>query len=62
MYREGWAPGAHGRRLLEYRGTSLIRHRLLLGPYSMVVLGGGLFLMSEVPLYDTAVATSVGHE
>jgi hypothetical protein len=36
-----------------YRGTSLIRNRTPLGPYSrpMVVLGGGgLFLMSEVPL------------
>ena len=41
-----------------YRGTSLIRNSLLLGPYSMTVpgvlwwsYGGGLFLMSEVPLY-----------
>ena len=40
-----------------YRGTSLIRNTPLLGTYSrtiqgpMVVLGGGLFLMSEVPLH-----------
>ena len=40
-----------------YRGTSLIRKRLLLGPYSRTmprVLGGskgvGRFLMGEVPL------------
>jgi len=38
-----------------YRGDSLIRNTPLLGPYSstwghMMVLGGGLFLMSEVPL------------
>ena len=36
-----------------YMGTSLIRKRPPLGPYSRsrVVLGGGRFLMSEVPLY-----------
>ena len=41
-----------------YRGTSLIRKRLPLGPYSRPIpralwwsMGGGLFLMSEVPLY-----------
>jgi hypothetical protein len=43
-----------------YRGTSLIRNRSPLGPYSrtiprvIVVLGGGQFLMSEVPLYRGA--------
>ena len=41
-----------------HRGLSLIRNSALLGPYSrpsyvpMVVLGGGLFLMSEVHLQD----------
>jgi len=41
-----------------YRGTSLIRNRLLPGPYSRAMPrrlrwshGGGHFLMSEVPLY-----------
>jgi len=40
-----------------YGGTSLIRNSLPLGPYSrpmpipMVVLGGTLFLVSEVPPY-----------
>ena len=41
-----------------YRGTQLIRNTPLLGPYSRHMpralwwcLGGGLFLMSEVPLY-----------
>jgi hypothetical protein len=41
-----------------YRGTSLIRNSADLGPYSRVMpralwwsQGGGLFLMSEVPLY-----------
>ena len=35
-----------------YRGTSLIRNSLPLGPYGrpLVVLGGGCFLVSEVPL------------
>ena len=38
-----------------YRGTSLIRNTPLLGPYSRTRVlwwskGGGLFLMSEVPL------------
>ena len=43
---------------LPYRGVSLIRNRPPLGPYSSIRLGpcggprgGGLFLMSEVPLY-----------
>ena len=43
-----------------YRGTSLIRKRLLLGPAAGLCLrhyggprGGGLFHMSEVPLYPT---------
>jgi len=42
-----------------YRGTSLIRNTPLLGPYSRTIpkviwwsWGGGLFLMSEVPLYQ----------
>ena len=42
---------------LPYRGTSLIRSRFPLGPYSGTVprtlrqiQGGGAFLMSEVPL------------
>ena len=41
-----------------YRGTSLIRNRASLAPYSRIMpralwwpYGGGLFLMSEVPLY-----------
>ena len=41
-----------------YRGTSLIRNTPLLGPYSRTIpvviwwsWGGGLFLMSEVPLH-----------
>ena len=40
-----------------YRGTSLMRNTPLLGPYSKTTpgvlwwpYGGGLFLMSEVPL------------
>jgi len=43
---------------LVYRGTSLIRNSAPLGPYSRNMpralwwsWGGGLFLMSEVPLY-----------
>ena len=42
-----------------YRGTSPIRNTPLLGPYSRTLprvinwsYGGGLFLMSEVPLYS----------
>jgi len=45
-------------RVGSYRGTSLIRNCLLLGPYSRPMprvlwcsYGGGLFLMSEGPLY-----------
>ena len=41
-----------------YRGTSLIKNHPLLGPYSRPMprtlrwsYGGGLFFMSEVPLY-----------
>ena len=47
----------HLGREAAYRGISLIRNTPLLGPCGrtiqgpMVVLGGGLFLMSEVPLY-----------
>jgi len=43
-----------------YRGTSIIRNSLPLGPYGrpmprpMVILGGGGGLMSEVPLYSNA--------
>jgi len=44
-----------------YRGTSLIRNNFPLGPYSRPMswvlwwsLGGGLFLMNEVPLYRNA--------
>ena len=47
-----------GGRSALYRGTSLIRNSPLLGPYSRTVSralwwppGGGLFLISEVPLY-----------
>ena len=49
-----------------YRDTSLIRNRALVGPYSRIVprtlwspYGGGLFLMSEVPLYHAAPITSM---
>ena len=42
---------------LSYRATSLIRNRAPLGPYSRIMPralwwsdGGGLFLMSEVPM------------
>ena len=42
----------------DHSGTSLIRNTPLLGPYSRTIprvlwwsQGGGLFLMSEVPLY-----------
>ena len=43
----------HLRRL--YRGTPLVRNSLFLGPYSEAMPsyggpGGGVFLMSEVPL------------
>ena len=48
----------------KYRGTSLIRNRAPLGPYSRNMSralwwpsGGGLFLMSEVPLYADGVAS-----
>jgi len=47
-----------------YRGTSLIRSNLTLGPYSATMPralwwsgGGGLFLMSEVSLYLTSKKT-----
>ena len=43
--------------LVMYRGTSLIRNHFPLGPYSRIMpralwwpYGGGLVLMSEVPL------------
>ena len=48
---------------IKYRGTSLIRKRTPLGPYSWTLprfLGeswrGGRFLMSEVPLYSSCQA------
>ena len=38
---------------VSFRGTSLIRNNPPVGPYSspMVILGGWVFLVSEVPLY-----------
>ena len=46
----------------EHRGTSRIRNSAPLGPYSRTLhralkwpLGGGLFLMSEVPLYRCVI-------
>ena len=46
--------------LLPYMGTSLIRNRRPLGPYSspMVVLRGGRFLMSEVTLHAESLLLS----
>ena len=48
----------HRMRAWQYRGTSPIRNIAPLGPYRRTMhwalwkpLGGGLFLMSEVPLY-----------
>jgi len=41
--------------VLHYKGTLLIRSRSPLGPYSRAIpraLGGGRFVMSEVPLYN----------
>ena len=55
-----WRTPLH-ERCRPYRGTSLIRNTPLLGPYSRTIprvlwrsQGGGLFLMSEVPLYTGA--------
>jgi len=51
------ARGGAGLGVCFYRGTSLIRNRTHVGLYSRTiygrtaVLGGGHFLMSEVPLY-----------
>ena len=52
-------PRAWGTFTFSYRGTSLIRNCLLLGPYSRTVTralrsssGGRQILMSEVPLYQ----------
>jgi len=45
--------GSCGGSSTNYRGTSLIRNRAPLGPYSRTMpraIGGGRFLMSEVPL------------
>ena len=48
-----------------YRGTSLIRNAHLLGPYRrnaqghMVFLGGGVFLISEVPLYHARLLEGI---
>jgi len=60
-YHTGMPPWGymHGGRVgIAYRGTSLIRNRLPLGPYGKPMTralwwsqGGGCFLMSEVPLY-----------
>jgi len=56
-------PSPPSSRVLPYRGTSLIRNRAPLGPYSRTMpmalwkpWGGGLFLMSEVPLYKRPLA------
>jgi len=55
---QGLQPRTHSRMLehptASYRGTSLIRNRADLGPYSRALwwsYGGGLFLIPEVPLY-----------
>ena len=62
----GWCGGSRARATTSsarsaaswYRGTSLMRPPPPVGPYSSICLGpyggpwgGGLFLMSEVPLY-----------
>ena len=54
---------------LIYRGTSLIRKRLTLGPYSRTMARvlwwpweGGLFLMSQVPLYRGASYKTKGRD
>ena len=53
--------------VLRYRGTSLIRKRLPLGPYRRPTprvlwgsQGGGRFLMGEVPLYPHARSVQEG--
>ena len=50
---------------IRYRGTSLIRNCAPLGPYSRTMprvlggsLGGGRFLMSQIPLYQIRVQES----
>ncbi|KAJ1467293.1 hypothetical protein T484DRAFT_1986737 [Baffinella frigidus] len=48
-----WPGGSSKTKARSYRGTSLIRNRIRLGPYSRLSvgsLGGGRFLMSEVLL------------
>ena len=59
VWRARWQR-SHGGQSINvsiYRGSSLIRKRLPIGPYRipmpgpMVVRGGWVFLMSEVPLY-----------
>ena len=49
-----------------YRGTSLIRNRPPVGPYSSPMprtlrgsQGGGCFLMSEVPMYGDHLAADI---
>ena len=55
--------GEKGQTALQFRGTPLIRNSPLLGPYSktmpMVVLGGGLFLLSEVLLYALSSPSTI---
>ena len=53
-------PGRSTLHTTGYIGTSLIRNSTSLGPYSRTVpralwrpYGGGLFIMSEVPLYSS---------
>ena len=53
----GYATHSQHSRVRVYRGNSLIRNNLPLGPYSRPMpwalrwsWGGGLFLMNEVPL------------
>ena len=53
----GVDPDSRGQKVGSYRGSSLIRNNLLLGPYRRPMprvlggsYGGRIFLMSEVPL------------
>jgi len=66
-FRFGVLPEPRGVHSGWYRGTSLIRNRSPLGPYSSHMhrdlwwsYGGGRFLMSEVPLYPKADRSRVG--
>ena len=64
----GWTEGrAASAAPILYRGTSLIRKRLALGPYSSPMPralwwseGGRRFLMSEVPLYGCSLMAKRG--